>query len=390
VRIAMVGPYPLPGRPPTGGIEAVATALTDGLREAGATVELITCTPSVSREERVERDGMPMWLIPYGSIADRRLPYVHEHRAVARRLRAIAPDVVHVQGQNVLGPAALSAGLPTVVTLHGILYREQHIGDATASALSRLKARARNGLNARFEATTLKRARHLVIISPYVLDAVRHMTSAEAHMIPNPIDDDFYALERRPVDDRVLFVGVVGARKNVLVLVRSFAEVLERRPDATLHLVGRPADRSYIDEVRSTIDALGMGGSVRYLGIVSDEELRTQYSEASLLALPSKEESSPMAIQQAMAMGLPIVASRAGGIPFLVDDGETGLLATPDDEHDLADRLVQALGDDALRRRMSDACRVRAERFRGEAVAQATLALYATAAGRRPAMAAAG
>lgn len=383
----MVGPYPLPGRPPTGGIEAVATALVAGLRAEGVEPTLVTCTGAVDHEERVDNDGLEMRLIPYGDAAGHRIPYVSEHRAIGRALRDIAPDVVHVQGQNHYGPACLAVGLPTVVTLHGILYREQHIADATATRSSQIRARIRNGLNARFERTTLRKARHLVIISPYVSDAVAHLTSAHLHHIANPIDDDFYDIPRRPVPGRVLFVGVVGSRKNVLVLVRSFAQVLAERPDATLHLVGRPADESYIDQVRATISELRMGDSVRYLGVVSDEELREQYAEASLLALPSKEESSPMAIQQAMAMGLPIVASRAGGIPFLVEDGVTGLLATPDDESDLADRLLTALGDDALRARMAEACVTEAERFRVGAVTRATLELYATAAGRPVAMA---
>ena len=377
----MVGPYPLPGEPPTGGIEAVAVALVAGLRAEGVEPVLVTCTGSVSAPRAVDADGLEMRLIPYGGAAGGRVPYLSEHRAIRDTLREVAPDVVHVQGQNHVGPAGLAAGLPTVVTLHGILYREQHIADATASRATQIRARLRNGLNARFERYTLRHAKHLVIISPYVSEAVKHLTPAHLHHIANPIDEDFYSIPRRPVPGRVLFVGVVGARKNVLVLVRAFADVLRRRPDATLHLVGRPADESYVSQVRATIEELGMGGSVRYLGVVSDEELREQYAEASLLALPSKEESSPMAIQQAMAMGLPIVASRAGGIPFLVSEGETGLLSTPDDEGDLADQLVRALGDDALRARMAEACVAEAERFRVASVARATLDLYATAAG---------
>lgn len=383
----MVGPYPLPGRPPTGGIEAVATALVAGLRAEGVNPTLVTCTSSVTQEERVDADGLDMHLIPYGADAGHRLPYISEHRAIGRVLRDIAPDVVHVQGQNHYGPACLAVDLPAVVTLHGILYREQHIADPTASRGTQIRARFRNGLNARFERTTLRKAKHLVIISPYVSEAVKHLTSAQMHDIANPIDEDFYDIPRRPVPGRVLFVGVVGTRKNVLVLVRAFAQVLARRPDATLHLVGRPADETYIEQVRSTISELRMGDSVRYLGVVSDEELREQYAEASLLALPSKEESSPMAIQQAMAMGLPVVASRAGGIPFLVKDGVTGLLATPDDETDLAEQLLTALGDDDLRARMAEACITEAERFRLGAVARATLDLYEIAAARPVAMA---
>lgn len=378
----MVGPYPMPGRPPTGGIEAVAVALVRGLREEGVEPTLVTCSTEVVAEDRVRNDGLDMRLIPYGNRMRRGVAYVSEHRAVARTLREIAPDVVHVQGQNHIGPAALAAGLPTVVTLHGILYREQHITDTTASRASRARARVRNGLNARFERATLRRARHLVIISPYVLEAVRDMTRARTHMIPNPIDDDFFTLARRPVPGRVLFVGVVGPRKNVLVLVRSFEEVLRRRPDATLHLVGRPADAGYVAAIEAEVARRGLSGTVRALGVVSDAELRREYGEATVLALPSKEESSPMAIQQAMAMGLPIVASRAGGIPHLVDDGETGLLATPDDPADLAGRLVAALGDGELLGRMAEACRARAERFRAQAVARATLDVYRAAAGR--------
>lgn len=383
MRVALVGPYPVPGRPPTGGIEAVSAALVGGLRtHAGITPTVITLTSEVDREERVDDDGVEVRMIPYGSNKRLARPFAAERRAIVRNLAGLRPDVVHVQGQTHAALAALDSRLPTVATLHGILYREQHISDPTASLSSRARARLRNGLNARHERQTLRRARHLVIISPYVLEAVRHLTSAETHLIPNPIDESFYGLPRNPVPGRVLFVGVIGTRKNVLVLVRSFAQLLRRRPEATLHLVGRPADQSYLRRVMDVIEHKGMGDSVRYLGVVSDAELRQEYSEASLLALPSKEESSPMAIQQAMAMGIPIVASRAGGIPYLVDHGRTGLLATPDDEADLAGRLATALDDDDLRERMAEACRARAESFRPDAVAQATLALYERAAGR--------
>lgn len=378
MRVAMVGPYPLPGAPPTGGIEAVAVALVGGLREIGLELTIVTCTSQVTSEQRVEDDGISLCLIPYGDLRGCSLPYVSEHRAISRTLKEMAPDIVHVQGQNHLAPAAIAAGLPTVVTLHGISYREQHISDPTASWTARVRARAAKKLYARFERITLARARDLVIISPYVLESVRHMTAARTHLIPNPIDEVFYSIPRDPIPGRILFIGVVSPRKNVLVLARAFEEVLRRRPDSTLHIVGRPADDSYLAALRSTLQDRGLSRAARYLGVVSDEEIRRQYSEATILALPSKEESSPMVVQQAQAMGLPVVASRAAGIPFLVEEGITGLLATPDDESEFAAKLITALGDQPMLDRMAAASIANAERFRIASVADATLELYET------------
>ena len=377
MKVAMVGPYPLPGRPPTGGIEAVAVALVRGLRDAGLEPTIVTCSSGVRGPQRLLGDeGLPYMVIPYGSLGRRSLPYLSEYRTIARALRWLGPDVVHVQGQNHLAPAAISAGLPTVVTLHGISHRELHIHDPTASLPARVKERLAKRLYARFELATLRRAEDIVIISPYVLESVAGMTRARTHLIPNPIDDDFFSIERRPVPGRILFVGVMSPRKNVLVLARAFEEVQRRRPDATLHMVGRPADESYLRALREILEERGLTGSARYLGVVSDDEIRREYSEASILALPSKEESSPIVVQQAQAMGLPVVASRAAGIPFLVEDGVTGSLVTPDDEADLADKLVAALGDRAGLDRMAAASLRNAERFRLSSVAEATVDLY--------------
>ena len=97
----MVGPYPLPGRPLTGGVEAVSSALVAGLRAEGVDPVLVTCTGAVTSEQTVDADGLEMRLIPYGDVSGRRtIPYLSEHRAIARTLRDIGPDVVHVQGQN--------------------------------------------------------------------------------------------------------------------------------------------------------------------------------------------------------------------------------------------------------------------------------------------------
>jgi glycosyltransferase involved in cell wall biosynthesis len=376
MRVAMVGPYPPPSRPPTGGIEAVSVSLVGALRDAGIDVTVVTSTDLVRRPREERDDGLPMQLIPTGRVGRGRLPYLAEGRAIARALRRLAPDVVHAQGQTHTTLAAMAAGLPTVVTLHGIIYRERLIADPTAGRAAHIRERAAKSLYARFERETLRRATDLIMISPYVRDSVTPFSRARLHDIPNPIEDSFYDVRREPVPGRVLFVGVISPRKNVLVLARSFREVVRRVPGATLHIVGRPGDRAYLEALRAVLADDVLRGDARYLGVVSDDELRREYAEADLLVLPSKEESSPMVIQQAQAMGLPVVGSRAAGIPYLVDDGITGLLVTPDDEADLADAIVRGLSDTPMLDRMSAKARADAGRFRRSAVVDATIDLY--------------
>jgi glycosyltransferase involved in cell wall biosynthesis len=382
MRIAMVGPYPPPGRPPTGGIEAVSVSLVRALLDSGVDVTVVTSTDLV-RRPREERDGdLTMRLVPAGTLSRGSVPYLAEGRLIMRTLRRLAPDIVHAQGQTHTTLAAIAAGLPTVVTLHGIIYRERLIGDPTATRAARIRERAAKGLYARFERETLRRARDLIMISPYVRESVAPLSRARLHDIPNPIDDSFYAVRREPVPGRILFVGVISPRKNVLILARSFREVARRVPHASLHIVGRPGDRAYLDALRAMLAEDGLKAHARYLGVVSDEELRREYAEADLLVLPSKEESSPMVVQQAQAMGLPVVGSRAGGIPYLVENGITGMLVTPDDDVELAEGIIGALSEPALLKRMSDDSRARANRFRRSAVADATTELYREIANR--------
>jgi glycosyltransferase involved in cell wall biosynthesis len=374
MKVAMVGPHPLPGEAAVGGVEAVMETLVRALRDAGVTVTVVTCALGARQHTRIERDGIRYVVIPTHRTRGRLTWFVSERRAIRRAIRAADADVAHVQGANFYGPPTLAAGLPTVVTLHGIYYREAHITDTSSGLGERMSKRLRGAGNTHFERVTLRNATDLVIISPYVEDAVRGRTAARLHHIPNPIAPDFYGIQRHPVPGRVLFVGSIEPRKNVLTLVNAFHSTRERAPDARLRVVGRPMDAEYHAAVVSAIESSG-DDRITYLGVVPNDRLLEEYATASMLVLPSREESSPIAIQQAMAVGVPVVASRAGGIDRLVRHGSTGLLVSPGDERELADAIV-SLATSADIDVMGAAARSGAGRFRDEAVASATLEVY--------------
>jgi starch synthase len=116
---------------------------------------------------------------------------------------------------------------------------------------------------------------------------------------------------------------------------------------------------------------------VKFLGVKPRGELVELYQQASVVAVPSVWDNSPNVIYEAMACGTPVVASRVGGIPELVDDGVTGLLVPPGDADALADAIVALLGDPARRAQMGEHARERAvEEYSVDKIVTRTVGFY--------------
>jgi colanic acid/amylovoran biosynthesis glycosyltransferase len=151
--------------------------------------------------------------------------------------------------------------------------------------------------------------------------------------------------------DHALCVASLSPKKGHAHLVDALPLLAERSPSIVVDLVGDGPERERI--LRRARD-LGVAEHVRFLGSRSSEDVRTKLAEARVFALPSvrlpsgRMEGIPVALMEAMASGVPVVASRLSGIPELVRDGVTGLLVEPGDARGLAAAMAAALEDDAL------------------------------------------
>jgi glycosyltransferase involved in cell wall biosynthesis len=180
------------------------------------------------------------------------------------------------------------------------------------------------------------------------------------------------ALEARSGPCRLVTVGRLQAPKDTLTLVRALAVLGRRSCEAVI--VGDGPDRAAVE---SEVRRLGLDSVVRLAGVRDDvpELLAT----ADLFVLSSRSEGLPLSILEAMAAGLPVVASSVGGVPEVVVDGETGYLVPPGDPRSLAGAIERLLDDSALRRRLGAAGRIRvAERFDLASAQRAHLDLYRT------------
>lgn len=186
---------------------------------------------------------------------------------------------------------------------------------------------------------------------------------------------------RRP--PTVLYVGRLRTRKAVAVLLEAFLEVRRRMPEARLVVVGDGEQRPSLEERKRH---LGFGEEVQFTGAVPREAIAGFYARADVYCLPSLYEGFPVAILEAMAAALPVVATTVSGIPEAVLPERTGLLVEPEDVAGLAEALVRLLGDPALARAYGEAGRTfLAERFSIEAVTREYLELWQEQSGLGPA-----
>jgi glycosyltransferase involved in cell wall biosynthesis len=193
-------------------------------------------------------------------------------------------------------------------------------------------------------------------------------------LVCNGVDTRRFAPQpHREKEASAIFVGRLTSQKGVDVLFRAWRRALrESAKPLPLLVVGDGPER---ESLESLAEELGLEEHIRFAGSV--EEIERYYHLAQLFILPSRSEGLPNALLEAMACGLPAIATCVGGIPDVVVDGETGLLVPPDDEDALADAIERLLHDLSLRRRMAEAARRRIEaHYSIESVADQVIVLY--------------
>jgi glycosyltransferase involved in cell wall biosynthesis len=379
--------------PAPGGLEAHVRRLAHALADRGHDVEVVAGAPAARHDDD---GGIPVHRVP---VTVSKLLYRQAGRAfhppwpdgavrhaIRRVLARFEADVVHAHGWSAFSAAsvAAAAGRPVVVTLHDYGLR------CPKKTLLRGDGECHTGRGPQClscpgdEQGTLKRAALAAALAPAVpwlrervarvIAVSRHV--AERHradwpdieVIPNflePLPPPFRSFAP-PAGRGILFVGPADRHKGLPVLLRA----LGHRPAGTAHV--------------TVVGAPGAGdGPVAFTGRLTGDALWRRYREAAVVAAPATwPDPCPTVVLEALAMGRPVVGSRTGGLPDLVDHGTTGLLVRPGDERALAAALGALLDDDRRRLAMARAAHVSAEQFSTASVVPRIEAVYAGVASR--------
>lgn len=376
IRIAMLGQYPLDETRILGGIEAVMVPLLRALaRLDDVELHVVTCLPWVQEHQDNTQAGLPLHVL-----RRRRLGRVTWHArdvaSIQRTVRALSPDVVHAQGLGIYAAAATALPYPHVVTAHGLFFREAEFAQGLAG-------RWRGFMDSAYERRCLARTRNLIAISPYVEQELLHRQpesfAGRVFPIENPVDEIFFSVgDEAQEPATVLYAGRVIPRKGLLNLLQALVGVRRAVPEVCLRVAGEVESQSqYVAACRRFIAQHGLESAVTFLGSLSLEQMAHEYERCALLVLPSKQETAPVVIAEAMAAGRAVVATRACGMPYMVEDGQSGFLAGFDDAASWERALTTLLASSALRRSMGECGRELARaRFHPDTVARATRAVY--------------
>jgi glycosyltransferase involved in cell wall biosynthesis len=281
------------------------------------------------------------------------------------------PRLVHVHGYKatiLAGAAALVRGIPGVATYH--------------NSATRAAEHSRN-LSWYFalETLVLKRLRGIAAVSTQIADELkaRRVPDRRIRVIANGIAKPVAGSSERPISDQVkpfrpsiLSLSRLVPEKNIHLVLDAVAALNTEFPHLGLIIGG---DGPLLSDLRARASSLGIEDSIQWLGFV--EDVWPLYEACDAFVLASQTEGMPIAVLEAMALELPIVASRVGGIPLMLNDGTEAMLVEPNDYRSLYEALRRLISDAPMRTNMAQAARARFERdYTAERMAESYIRLY--------------
>lgn len=336
--------------PYIGGNEAVSARLVPALRDKGHEFTVVTSHQSLELPDRDDYLGIPVHRFPFtAALASRCIETITTlRREMASFIGRMAPELIHV---SCVGPSSyflplLSpyvAAVPLLAHLHHEVLPSQARADA--SILRRV----------------LERADWVASVSAAVHEQVTDVFPSirlRSSVITNAIEEPRQLPANLPFDPPcVLCLGRLVPDKGFDVALRVFVRVGACIPDVRFIMAGDGPERLRLEQESL---ALGLGDRVQFLGSVSPGDVPSVIDRATLVLMPSRREALSLVAIETAYMGRPAVATRVSGLPEVVVDGETGLLAPKDDVEALSQAVLTLLEHPDVARRMGRVARRRA------------------------------
>ena len=287
-----------------------------------------------------------------------------------REILRIDPDIVHAHDTYLpysTAAAMLSKKYPTLLTVHDVVAKKIKFVDGYRF-LTRL-------VTIPHEKYVLSKIQNVIVCSQFNKDIINNITSSKVYVIPNGVNlPNIQNIQSRSfTKSSIFYVGMLLKSKGVDILISAIPIIKKSIPDVCLYIAGAGKEET---NLKNLVKELNIEKNVKFLGFITEEEKYTYYKSVDIFVLPSLFEPFGLVLLEAMSCGKPVVASKVGGIPYIVEDGKTGLLFESENVEDLAEKIITLLKDEELRDNMGKVGRERAKEFTWEKVAESTVEVY--------------
>lgn len=219
----------------------------------------------------------------------------------------------------------------------------------------------------------MRRADVIAVPSEFLKAILEEKVGKEVVILPNIVDIEmFHFKERSQLKPSMVVSRQLEPLYNVECTLRAFSIIKKEYPDAKLKIAGAGSDEKRLRQLREELSLK----DVEFLGALTQMQLSGVYDGCDIMVNSSIIDNFPGSIMEAFACGLPVVTTRVGGIPYMVQEGETGILVNPGDHRDLARGVIKLLEDQNLSRNLSRNGRKIAEEHSWNSVLSRLIQLY--------------
>jgi len=335
--------------PEIGGIEAIAMNFLPALRASGHEVIAVASHGSLKLPDKSVYNDIPVYRYHILNALWKKDPVqlIRITRQIANLKRSFQPNIVHM----LLGPPSLgyfhlqtmnAYPSPTLLTIHVDLANARTGSDTLLGHLLQNVDWITSDAYA-----TLS---HVRKIYPQIGERLTVIHNGFPMPKPEPAALQFE-------EPHIVCAGRLVPEKGFDIAIYAFSQIRKRFPNAHLTIAGDGPLREGLEELA---DEQGLNGHFHFPGAVPHEEIPALLNTATLVVIPSRQDSFPVVAVEAAQMGRPIIASCIGGLPEAIVDGETGLLVDAEDVQGFSAAITRLLGDQAEARRMGQAARERA------------------------------
>lgn len=284
-------------------------------------------------------------------------------------------DILHIHSymqlhSDISTVIAKSIGRPFVITIHAYGYNNTNKYLKTLSKI----------YHSSIAKYILSKADKIIVLDPLAKKFFLNIVDPEKIVIiPNGIEYSKFSINMREYDKShlrekigvrrniLLFTGILVKRKGINTLVKAMPYILREYPQTHLLIAGTGPEKQ---NILFLARKLGIQRNIKLLGFVPDRILPYIYQISDIFVLPSYHEGLPTVILEALASGLPIVATNVGGVSYIIRRYNVGVLVKPDDPLALAEAIMELLDDYKRRKEISMRSRIMARRYDWDNIAR--------------------